>query len=170
MGLRPAFGIASVAGRGSREGLVFGQQASCAAGPRACNELAKGWGRLHQALLQSCNGNAHALHMLHGDSGSRCCGRVLGVSKGCQQDWVPSHSLQITYVASNVHVVCGLSVSPDHSIRREMRLHARGLPCEDNSAIRRRIREVGPGNGRGVAHYLWALDEMFERFCGLKGS
>jgi hypothetical protein len=77
---------------------------------------------------------------------------------------------KITYVASNVHVVCGLSVSPDHSIRREMRLHARGLPCEDNSAIRRRIREVGPGNGRGVAHYLWALDEMFERFCGLKGS
>lgn len=41
--------------------------------------------------------------------------------------------------------------------------HARGLPCENDSAILRWGREVCPDDGRGVAHDLRAFDEVLDR-------
>ena len=43
-----------------------------------------------------------------------------------------------------------------------MRLHARRLPCENNSAILRRCCEVGPGHGGCVADYLRSFDKILE--------
>jgi hypothetical protein len=75
-----------------------------------------------------------------------------------------------TYVAANINLVCGLGVSPDHAIRCELCSHARGLKCEEDCAVWRRRSKVGPCNGRSVAHYLWALDEVFERFRRLEAG
>lgn len=74
-----------------------------------------------------------------------------------------------TYVATNVDLVRGLGISPHHAIRCELRAHARGLEGEQDGAIWRRRREVGPCHGRRVAHYLRAFDEVLERFRRLEG-
>jgi hypothetical protein len=77
--------------------------------------------------------------------------------------------LRGTYITADVHIERGLSIGPNHTIRRKVRPHARRLECEDNCAIWRRGVEVGPCHGRRVAHYLGALDEVFESFGRLQG-
>jgi hypothetical protein len=75
-----------------------------------------------------------------------------------------------TYVAANIDLICGLRVSPDHAIRCKLCSHARGLKCEEDCAVWRRRSEVGPCDGRGVAHYLRAFDEVFEGFRRLEAG
>lgn len=73
-----------------------------------------------------------------------------------------------TYIAAHVHVVCALSISPHHSVRRKHVAHARGLPGEDDGAIWRRGRQERPRNGRSVAHNLRTLDEVLEGLLSLQ--
>jgi hypothetical protein len=87
------------------------------------------------------------------------------VLAGCELSWS-----RIAYVSAHVHVVGRLGIGPDHAVRGKVRMQARGLPCEDEGAIGRRSLEVGPRDGRRVAHDLWTTDEMFERLRGLEGG
>lgn len=73
-----------------------------------------------------------------------------------------------TYISAHIHVVCALSISPHHAIRGEHIAHARGLPCEDDSAILGRGCEVGPRDGGRVAHDLRAFDEVLEGLRSLE--
>jgi hypothetical protein len=75
-----------------------------------------------------------------------------------------------SYVSAHVHVVGRLGIGPDHAIRGEVRVQARRLPCEDKGAVGWRRLEVGPRNGRRVAHNLGAADQMFERLRRLEGG
>lgn len=68
-----------------------------------------------------------------------------------------------TYIASHIHIIRRLRIRPDHAIRGEMRLHARRLPCEDDSAILRWASEIRPSYGRGVADYLGTFDQVLKR-------
>lgn len=77
--------------------------------------------------------------------------------------------MQVAYIAADIHIECGLGIGPDHAIGCKVRLHTRWLEREEDGTIRRRGREVGPCYRRCVAHYLRALDEVFERICGLEG-
>ena len=74
------------------------------------------------------------------------------------------------YVAARVHVVGRLCVGPDHAVRGHVGAQARGLPCEDEGAILGRGGEVGPGDGRRVAHNLGALDEVFDGLLGAQAG
>jgi hypothetical protein len=65
---------------------------------------------------------------------------------------------QETYVAPDVHVVCGFRIGPDHAVRRKERPHARRLPREQHGAILGRACEVGPRDGGGIAHDLRAAN------------
>lgn len=77
--------------------------------------------------------------------------------------------MQVAYIAADIHIECSLGIGPDHAIGCKVRLHARRLEREDDGAIRRRGREVGPRYRRCVAHYLRALDQVLERIGGLEG-
>jgi hypothetical protein len=84
--------------------------------------------------------------------------RLDGVSRS--SPW--SHNVTGAYVAARVHVVSRLCVGPDHTIRGHVGSEAWWLPCEDEGAILGRCGEVGPGDGRRVAHNLGALDEVLD--------
>jgi hypothetical protein len=80
------------------------------------------------------------------------------------------HGMTGAYVAARVHVVGSLCVGPDHAIRGHVSAQARGLPCEDEGAILGRRCEVGPGDGRRVAHNLGTLDEVFNGLLGAQAG
>jgi hypothetical protein len=82
--------------------------------------------------------------------------------------WGLQQGARETYVATNVDLVCRFGISPHHAIRCELRAHARGLEGEQDGAIWRRSREVGPCHGRRVAHYLRAFDQILKRFRRLE--